>query len=83
MAVARAVASNPQLVLADEPTANLDGENAEILLKLMKDLNQGQGITFLFSTHDPRVVAYARRVVTLVDGRIDRDDVKADGSTSS
>ena len=73
VAVARAVASNPKLVLADEPTANLDGENAEMLLKLMKDLNQQQGITFIFSTHDPRVVAYARRVVTLVDGRIEED----------
>ena len=74
VAVARAVASNPQLVLADEPTANLDGENAELLLELMKDLNEQQGITFLFSTHDARVVAYARRVITLVDGRIDRDE---------
>jgi len=76
VAVARAVASNPKLVLADEPTANLDGENAEMLLKLMKDLNQQQGITFIFSTHDPRVVAYARRVVTLVDGRIEEDHNK-------
>ena len=76
VAVARAVASNPKLVLADEPTANLDGENAEMLLKLMKDLNQQQGITFIFSTHDPRVVAYAQRVVTLVDGRIEEDHNK-------
>jgi putative ABC transport system ATP-binding protein len=76
VAVARAVASNPKLVLADEPTANLDGENAEILLNLMKDLNEQKGITFIFSTHDPRVVAHARRVVTLVDGRIDRDHNK-------
>lgn len=77
VAVARAVASNPKIVLADEPTANLDGENAEVLLELMKDLNS-QGITFLFSTHDPRVVTHARRVVTLVDGRIDEDHVKKD-----
>jgi putative ABC transport system ATP-binding protein len=76
VAVARAVASNPRLVLADEPTANLDGENAEMLLELMKDLNQKQGITFVFSTHDPRVVAYARRVLTLVDGRIETDTDK-------
>jgi len=76
VAVARAVASAPKLVLADEPTANLDGENAEILLTLMKDLNLQQGITFLFSTHDPRVVAHARRVVTLVDGRIDSDETR-------
>ena len=76
VAVARAVASKPKLVLADEPTANLDGENAELLLKLMKDLNEKQGITFLFSTHDARVVAHARRTVTLVDGRIDRDETR-------
>ncbi len=77
VAVARAVASWPKLVLADEPTANLDGENAEILLQMMCDLNAQQGITFVFSTHDPRVIAHARRVVTLVDGRVDRDEVKA------
>jgi len=76
VAVARAVASKPQLVLADEPTANLDGENAEILLTMMRRLNREQGITFIFSTHDPRVVAHARRVVTLVDGRVAKDEIK-------
>jgi putative ABC transport system ATP-binding protein len=76
VAVARAVAANPRLVLADEPTANLDGDNSETLLKMMRHLNEAQGITFIFSTHDPRVVAYARRVVTLVDGRIDNDVTK-------
>ncbi len=76
VAVARAVASNPQLVLADEPTANLDGENAETLMSLMRDLNRQQGITFLFSTHDPRVVAHARRIVTLVDGRMATDETR-------
>ena len=76
VAVARAVVSRPKLMLADEPTANLDGENAEILLKMMLDLNKSQGITFIFSTHDPRVVAYARRVVTLVDGIVSKDHVK-------
>lgn len=76
VAIARAVATQPQLVLADEPTANLDGENAEILLNLMRDLNQNQGITFVFSTHDPRVVAHARRVVTLVDGKVTEDKIK-------
>jgi putative ABC transport system ATP-binding protein len=74
--VARAVASKPKLVLADEPTANLDGENAETLLSMMRNLNEEHGITFLFSTHDPRVVAHARRVVTLVDGRVARDENK-------
>jgi putative ABC transport system ATP-binding protein len=76
VAVARAVASKPKLVLADEPTANLDGENAEVLLNMMRELNEEHGITFLFSTHDPRVVAYARRVVTLVDGRVSSDEAK-------
>jgi len=76
VAVARAVAARPQLVLADEPTANLDGENAETLMHLMRDLRDRYGMTFIFSTHDPRVVAHAVRVVTLVDGRVARDEEK-------
>ena len=76
VAVARAVASRPRLVLADEPTANLDGENAEILLQMMRDLNREHGITFVFSTHDSRVVAHARRIVTLIDGRVQSDEMK-------
>ncbi|HEU4383992.1 MAG TPA: ABC transporter ATP-binding protein [Anaeromyxobacteraceae bacterium] len=76
VAVARAVAAKPRLVLADEPTANLDGENAEILMHLMRDLRDRQGMTFVFSTHDPRVVSHAVRVVTLVDGRVARDEAK-------
>jgi len=79
VAVARAVASKPKVVLADEPTANLDGENAEMLLAMMGRLNAEHGITFVFSTHDPRVVAHARRVVTLVDGRVAKDEVKPNG----
>jgi putative ABC transport system ATP-binding protein len=74
VAVARAVAARPRLVLADEPTANLDGENAEILMHLMRDLRDRHGMTFVFSTHDPRVVEHAVRVVTLVDGRVARDE---------
>jgi putative ABC transport system ATP-binding protein len=74
VAVARAIASRPRLVLADEPTANLDGDNTAVLLDMMRELNERDGITFLLSTHDPRVVARARRVVTLVDGRVDRDE---------
>jgi putative ABC transport system ATP-binding protein len=73
VAVARAVASRPRLVLADEPTANLDGENAEILMHLMRSLRDRYGMTYLFSTHDARVVAHAVRVVTLVDGRVASD----------
>ena len=76
VAVARAVASQPKLVLADEPTANLDGENAETLMHLMRDLRDRHGMTFIFSTHDPRVVAHAARVVTLVDGCVDSDETK-------
>lgn len=74
VAVARAVAARPALVLADEPTANLDGENAEVLMHMMRDLRDRHGMTFVFSTHDPRVVAHAVRVVTLVDGRVARDE---------
>jgi len=77
VAVARAVASRPRLVLADEPTANLDGANAETLVDLMAGLNRDDGITFVFSTHDPRVVAHAGRVVTLEDGRVTRDEAGA------
>jgi putative ABC transport system ATP-binding protein len=80
VAVARAVASRPKLILADEPTANLDGENAQILLKMMQGLNKQQNITFIFSTHDPRVVAHARRVVRLVDGRVSSDESKKPAS---
>jgi putative ABC transport system ATP-binding protein len=61
-------------VLADEPTANVDSETAERLLDLMEELNASQGMTFLFSTHDPRVMDRARRVVRIVDGRVDSDD---------
>ena len=74
VAVARAIASRPPLVLADEPTANLDGENAEILMHLMHRLRDEQGMSFVFSTHDARVVEHAVRVVTLEDGRVARDE---------
>jgi putative ABC transport system ATP-binding protein len=76
VAVARAIAAHPRLVLADEPTANLDGENAEVLMHLMGDLRNRHGMTFVFSTHDPRVVRHAHRVVTLVDGRVARDEAR-------
>jgi putative ABC transport system ATP-binding protein len=70
VAVARALAAGPRLVLADEPTANLDSENAQGLLDLMVELNEEEGMTFLFSTHDARVVERARRTITLRDGAI-------------
>jgi putative ABC transport system ATP-binding protein len=71
VAVARALATNPSMILADEPTANLDTENGEQVLEIMAKLNKETGTTFVFATHDPRVIKYARRVVTLVDGQID------------
>jgi putative ABC transport system ATP-binding protein len=74
VAVARAIASEPEIVLADEPTANLDSKTAEDLLDLMERMNRDRGVTFLFSTHDPRVMARARRAIRLVDGRISSDD---------
>jgi len=68
VAVARAVVSRPRLVLADEPTANLDGANAESLMELMLNLNKRHAMTFLFATHDPRMMNHAGRVITLTDG---------------
>ncbi|MDJ0766126.1 MAG: ABC transporter ATP-binding protein [Myxococcota bacterium] len=74
VAIARAIAADPAVVLADEPTANVDSETAEKILDIMAALNQTQGVTFIFSTHDPRVMARARRNVHLADGRIVRDE---------
>ena len=75
VAVARALASKPKFVLADEPTANLDSTTAANLLDIMEKLNKEEGMTFVFSTHDPRVIQRARRVVTLVDGEIEKDEL--------
>ena len=73
VAVARALASDPTMILADEPTANLDTENGEQVMGIMQKLNEETGTTFVFATHDPRVIKYARRVVTLQDGLIVAD----------
>ncbi len=73
VAIARAIASNPAIVLADEPTANVDSETAEHLLDIMQKLNQTRGVTFLFSTHDPRVMDRASRIIRVVDGRVEHD----------
>ena len=75
VAVARALATNPALILADEPTANLDTPNGKQVMDVMTRLNKETGVTFIFATHDPRVIQYARRVVTLQDGLIVSDSV--------
>ena len=74
VAIARAIAADPAVVLADEPTANVDSETADRLLGIMEALNRQHGVTFIFSTHDPRVMERARRLVRIVDGRVDGDE---------
>lgn len=76
VAIARALIKQPQIVLADEPTANLDSENGAEILKLMREMNQVHNTTFIFSTHDRMVMDYARRLVLLHDGRIQDDQRK-------
>jgi len=73
VAIARALANRPAVVFADEPTANLDSHTAEEILVLMREISDTSGVAFLFATHDPRVVARARRVITLRDGAIEAD----------
>jgi len=77
VAVARAIVSEPSLVLADEPTANLDSKTAENLMQLLRHMNQEHGVTFIFSTHDKLVMEFSQRLITLRDGRI-VDDVRRD-----
>ena len=77
VAVARALAAGPKLVLADEPTANLDSENATALLDIMHALAKEEKTTFIFSTHDPRVMERAERIITLKDGQIESDQPQA------
>jgi putative ABC transport system ATP-binding protein len=74
VAIARAVVKKPELVLADEPTANLDAENSHNILHTMEEINRDLGTTFLFSTHDDKVIRHLRRKITLVDGRVAGDE---------
>ena len=80
VAIARALVKKPKLVIADEPTANLDSKTGEAILQLMCRLNEDNGTTFIFSTHDPMVLNYARRVVVLKDGVVAEDKTKSSGS---
>ena len=77
VAVARAIVSEPAIVLADEPTANLDSVTAIELIEMMRDINETRGVTFIFSTHDTRIMERARRLIVLKDGRIDSDETRA------
>jgi putative ABC transport system ATP-binding protein len=77
VAVARAIVSQPKLVLADEPTANLDSESAKHLMELFRELNENHGVTFIISTHDERVMRYARRLLAMQDGRVIADKSQA------
>ncbi len=76
VAVARALASKPEFVLADEPTANLDSKSTENLLRIMEELNRIEEVTFVFATHDSRVMKRAHRIITLEDGKIIEDSAK-------
>lgn len=76
VAIARSISPEPALILADEPTANVDSETASELLDLMEELNQNKVITFLFSTHDPAVMQRAKRLISLKDGKVEKDMIK-------
>jgi len=76
VAVARAMASNPDIILADEPTANLDSKTGISLLEVMRDLNQQRNMTFVFSTHDEKIMERATRLIYLRDGKVERDERK-------
>jgi putative ABC transport system ATP-binding protein len=75
VAIARAIVKQPEIVLADEPTANLDAANSHHVMKTMVQLNQELKTTFIFATHDEKVIAYLRRKITLLDGRVEKDEV--------
>jgi len=75
VAIARAIVKKPDIVLADEPTANLDAENSHHILKTMKKINEDLGTTFIFSTHDAKVISYLKRKITLLDGKVFKDEI--------
>lgn len=75
VAIARAIVKRPKLILADEPTANLDAENSHNILQLMENINRELGTTFIFSTHDEKVMHYIRRKITLFDGQVANDEI--------
>ncbi len=83
VAIARAIAADPAVVLADEPTANVDSETANRLLDIMEKLNADRSVTFIFSTHDPQVFERARRVIRVVDGRIESDSAPVSSAPSA
>ncbi len=76
VAIARAMASHPDIILADEPTANLDSKTGIALLEVMKSLNEDRGMTFIFSTHDNKIMDRARRLVHVLDGKVDQEEHK-------
>jgi putative ABC transport system ATP-binding protein len=75
VAIARALVSKPKLVIADEPTANLDSENSRMVIELMREINRTRNVTFVFTTHDPRLLEHVDRKILLTDGAIERDEV--------
>ncbi|MDI6846005.1 MAG: ABC transporter ATP-binding protein [Candidatus Saccharicenans sp.] len=81
VAIARAIVKKPAIVIADEPTANLDAENSYNILDIMRELNQELSITFLFATHDEKVIRYLRRKITLFDGRVAKDEILETAAT--
>jgi putative ABC transport system ATP-binding protein len=77
VAIARALVVNPKLVIADEPTANLDSENSRMVVELMRKMNRTHHVTFVFTTHDPRLLEHVDRKILLRDGQIESDEVSA------
>ena len=75
MAIARAIVKKPEIILADEPTANLDAENCHHILDTMEQINRELGTTFLFSTHDDKVIRHLHRKITLLDGKVAGDEI--------